>query len=211
MGLEKATLTNVRTREAIPVMFNPEEYTLDLGNAFAEIAIPGLRTPPIQYVRGNARQLRMELFFDTYERQSDVRAEAGRITALLDQEPTTHAPPVVLFSWGGLNFTCVLESAAQRFTMFLDNGTPVRATVTVSFREYERVAVEIRHGSFVGPPAVRTLLEGETLSQIAGEVLGDPGAWRAIAEANRIDDPRRLPVGLPIVVPSAAARPPEQR
>jgi hypothetical protein len=62
MGFEKATITNLQTGERISVMFNPEEYSLDLGNSFAEIDIPGLKTPPIQYVRGNIRNLRMELF-----------------------------------------------------------------------------------------------------------------------------------------------------
>lgn len=211
MGLEKAIITDLQTGELIPVMFNPEEYSLDVGNTFAEIAIPGLRAPPIQFVRGNARQLSMELFFDTYEQRTDVRGEVGRIVGLLDQNPTTQGPPVLLFSWGSLNFTCVLESVGQRFTMFLDDGTPVRATLTVSFKEYERVEVEIRQGLFIGPPTVRTILAGETLSKIAGEVLGDPGAWRVIAEANNVDNPRTLPVGVQMVVPPLAGRTPQPR
>ena len=93
--------------EQLEVMFNPEEYSLDLGNTFAEIAIPGLKTPPIQYVRGNIRTLQMELFFDTYEEKRDVRRETRRITSLLDKDPATKAPPLLLFSWGGLNFKSV--------------------------------------------------------------------------------------------------------
>jgi hypothetical protein len=62
MALEKAIVTNTQTGEQIPVLFNPAEYSLDLGNTFAEIGIPGLRVPPIQYVRGNSRSLKLELF-----------------------------------------------------------------------------------------------------------------------------------------------------
>lgn len=123
MGLEKASITNLQTGERISVMFNPEEYSLDLGNTFAEIAIPGLKTSPIQYIRGNSRNLKMELFFDTTDRkkgENDVRIETKKITSLLDKDAKTKAPPVLLFSWGGLNFKCVLESAGQRFTMFLE-------------------------------------------------------------------------------------------
>jgi len=38
----------------IPLRFNPAEYKLTKANTFAEIAIPGLGSPPIQFVRGGA-------------------------------------------------------------------------------------------------------------------------------------------------------------
>lgn len=207
MALEKATITNLQTGEQIPVMFNPEEYSLDLGNSFAEIGIPGLKTPPIQYVRGNIRNLKMELFFDTYEGKIDVRTETRRITALLDKDANTQTPPILLFSWGGLNFKCVLESAGQRFTMFLQDGTPVRARLSVSFKEFESVEVEVERGFFIGPPTVRNIVEGETLSKLAGEVLGDPGAWREIADLNSIDNPRKLAPGMSLVIPPGKTEP----
>jgi nucleoid-associated protein YgaU len=201
MGLDKATITNLQTGDQIPVMFNPEEYSLDLGNTFAEIGIPGLKAPPIQYVRGNARTLKMELFFDSTDHGGDVRVATKRLTDLLEQDPRTQAPPILLFTWGGFGFKCVLESVGQRFTMFLDDGTPVRATLSVSFKEYQAVDVETRRGLFIGPPTVRSVIGGENLSQIAGETLGDPGAWRRIAELNGIDDPLNLAPGQSLIIP----------
>ncbi len=203
MGLEKATITNLQTGEMVSALFNPEEYSLDLGNTFAEIAIPGLKTPPIQYVRGNIRNLKMELFFDTYEmpkEQKDVRIETRKITSLLDKDMRSQAPPILLFSWGQLNFKCVLESAGQRFIKFLEDGTPVRARLSVSFKEYEPIDIEIKHGLFIGPPTVRTVIENENLSAIAGEILGDPGAWRDIAIKNNIDNPRKLIPGTTLII-----------
>lgn len=218
MALEKASILNLNTGEDFSVMFNPGEYTLDEGNTFAEIGIPGLRTPPIQYVRGNTRTLNMELFFDTYEKGiyeagTDVRVATRQITSLLDKDPATQAPPILLVSWGGLNFKCVLESAGQRFIMFLPDGTPVRARLTVRFKEYEPVEIEIRKGFFVGPPSLQNITaritgEGDTLSQIAAAVLGDPFAWREIAEANNIDNPRLIPPGTLLIVPMRKNRGP---
>lgn len=202
MALEKATIINLDTNEQIPVMFNPEEYSLDMGNTIAEIGIPGLEKSPVQYVRGNIRTLQMELFFDSYEAKQDVRRATRRITRLLDKTPTTQAPPVLLVTWGSLQFVCVLEKVGQRFIMFLDDGTPVRARLNVTFKEFEAVEVQIRSGLFLGPPTVHNLLEGETLSQLAHEFLGDPGAWRRIAEQNDIDDPRRIPPGTSLLIPS---------
>jgi nucleoid-associated protein YgaU len=200
-ALEKATITNLQTGECVSVMFNPEEYSLDLGNTFAEIAIPGLKTPPIQYVRGNIQNLKMELFFDTFEKKSDVRNEIRKITSLLKKDVKTQAPPILLFSWGRLNFKCVLESAGQRFIMFMQDGTPVRAKLSVSFKEYEAVDIEIKYGLFISPPTVRNIIEGENLSAIASEVLGDPSAWREIAVLNDIDNPRKLEPGKTLIIP----------
>ncbi len=182
---------------------------MDTGNTIAEIGIPGREKSPIQYVRGNLRTLSMELFFDTYEKprdQQDVRAETQRITALLEKSPTTQAPPVLLVTWGSLQFTCVLETAKQRFIMFLADGTPVRARLTVAFKEFEQVRVEVQQGLFIIPPTVRNVLEGETLSKLAHDYLGDAGAWRVIATLNNIDDPRRIPPGTPVLIPSERSK-----
>lgn len=201
--LAKATIHIVGSNVAIPVMYNPEEYQLEQGNTFAEIGIPGLDSPPIQYVRGRARTLSMELFFDTYETRVDVRAHTGRIVGLLDTSPQTHAPPVLLFTMGQFTFECVLVDAGQRYTMFLRDGTPVRATLSVRFQEFARTEVEIERGFFMGPPTLHNVGAGQTLAGIAADTLGDPRRWREIAEANGIDDPLNLPSGLPLVVPGS--------
>ena len=91
MGLERAALVHLRTRQVIPVGFNPEEYTVEGGSQFAEFAIAGLPVPPVQYVRGTGRTLRVELFFDTTADWSDVRRQSGRVTALSEPDPATRA------------------------------------------------------------------------------------------------------------------------
>jgi len=90
--LTKATILDQSTQQQIAVMYNPEQFTLEEGNNFAEVAIPGLPTPPLQYVRGKARVLGMELFFDTYEQAADVRQYSDQVVRLLDQDPQTLAP-----------------------------------------------------------------------------------------------------------------------
>lgn len=206
MALEKAAITNLDTNDVIRVRFNPEEYSLDSGNSFAEIAVPGLQAAPMQYVRGNNRTLSMELFFDSYElepEQRDVRLQTNPIIALLDKSSATQAPPLLLFSWGSLNFNCVLESVKQKFTMFLEDGAPVRATLAVSFKEFEPIDIEVEHGLFIGPPTVHNIVSGDTVSAVAAAVLGDPTAWREIAELNDIDDPLDLPEGETLIMPGS--------
>ncbi|HEV2953037.1 MAG TPA: peptigoglycan-binding protein LysM, partial [Candidatus Dormibacteraeota bacterium] len=119
MALEYATLTNLDTGQRFEVLFNPDEYTLNKDNNFAQAAVPGLSTPLLQFVNGNLRTLQMELVFDSLEQHkhanrtvnaanSDVRKLTQPVVDLMAINPATHAPPIVLFAWGGLTFTGVL-------------------------------------------------------------------------------------------------------
>ena len=45
------------------------------------------------------------------------------------------------------------------------------------------------------------LREGESLAAVAHRHYDKPADWRAIADANRIDDPRRLIAGMQLRVP----------
>lgn len=203
-NLAKATIINTVTNDKIAVMYNPEEFKLDQGNNFSEVGIPGLNASPIQYVRGKSRTLSMDLFFDTYETGEDVRTFSGQIVNLLDTLPQTKAPPVLLFTMGRFTFECVLVDAGQRFTMFTRDGTPVRAMLSARFQEYIRINISVQQGLFLGPPALHTFIEGQTLSGLSANFLGDPSKWRQIAEANNIDDPLNIPSGTQLSIPGGS-------
>jgi nucleoid-associated protein YgaU len=189
--------------QRIALLFNPTQYGLDAGNTLAEIGIPGLGAPIIQYVRGNTRVLTMDLFFDTFENQSDVRDYTDPVYGLLQIDPQTHAPPRCTFTWGTFNFTCVVERVGGKFTLFLADGTPVRATLSVTLKEYVDVTVEVQAIPTESSDHTKTRLLGpaDTLSGLAAAEYRDPALWRPIAEANGIDNPRRVPPGQFLVVP----------
>lgn len=47
------------------------------------------------------------------------------------------------------------------------------------------------------------VVAGDTLQSLAWREYGEASAWRAIAEANNIDDPSRLRSGTELVLPAA--------
>src|SRR6516165_7549401 len=98
MPLEKAIITNTNTGDAIPVMFNPSDYTLTRDINYAQAAVPGLSAPILQFVNGSVPALEMELFLDTYEANvqngqtinqagDDVRNLTSQVTGLMDIDP----------------------------------------------------------------------------------------------------------------------------
>ena len=203
MELAKATITP-ESEEPIPVLFNPTQYSLDQANNLVEKAPPGLPAPILQYVSGNGRTLSMELFFDTWEQQGDVRKHTDRIYGLLNIRGPLHRPPVCTFTWGRFNFECLVERVGGRFTLFLADGTPVRATLSVSFKEYTEVEALVRDPPTESADHAKSYLvrRGDTLASIAAAEYGDPARWRPIAEANRLENPRLLAPGTRLDLPA---------
>jgi hypothetical protein len=205
MGLEKAVLINLETGEEIRVCFNPTEYQVDKSVPWSAHAIKGLDAPEMQFTLGDPRRLAMELLFDTYEDGEDVRKRyTQKIENLCAVKPQKKRPPRCQFLWGKWAFDCFVESVSQRFTMFLEDGRPVRAIMRVTLVE-ALTAKEQRQRRGNPGPADRTkrrsVRQGENLALIAYQEYGDARQWRPIAEANDIDDPKVLKPGQLLVVP----------
>ncbi|RKN75971.1 CIS tube protein [Paenibacillus ginsengarvi] len=205
MALKKAKFVVDRggSKEDIEVLFNPNEYNLESSNNFNWERVPGLSLPLGQFVNGNNTTLSLDLFFDTYEKKTDVREYTKKITGLLDVEKELHAPPICRFVWGSFDFKGVVEKVTQSFTMFLDTGIPVRAKLKVNLTSWYTKEEQLQH--IPRHSADRTkqkmLKQGEELWMIAAEEYQDPGLWREIARANRIDNPSKPPSGKKITVP----------
>jgi nucleoid-associated protein YgaU len=217
MPLEKLTI-KPEEGEPITVCFNPERYTLNKGVQIAEIAIPGLDSPVLQFVRGQNEKITLELFFDTtthgmVDNVKDVREETKKIYHLLKINKKTHAPPRCTLLWGegGQLFSfdsfpepqCVLESVSEEFNLFSPSGVPLRAKLNVTFREYKSIEDQIKEINKESSDRTKIfeVERGQTLSQIAWLEYQDPNEWRRIAEANKIENPRLLTPGSKLRIP----------
>jgi hypothetical protein len=213
--LVKATINILegrnRGRELI-VHFNPTEYAVEHGASYQETPVPGLSNPILQFVNGAAQVLTMELLFDTYTDGGgrDVSEDTRQFIDLLAIDADTHAPPRLEFKWGVFAFRAVVEKISQRFTMFLGDGTPVRATLSVTFKQYRTISEQLedprRNSADKTKQRVLGKVEGfrptaATLWQLAAEEYGEARFWRQIARANRVDDPRTLQPGDVLRVP----------
>jgi nucleoid-associated protein YgaU len=206
----KANLREVNKEAIVQVMYNPKEFTIDSSTQFQRSAMPGLQTPITQFVSGQTQTLSLDLFFDTYEDKTDVRLHTAQVTNLLKIDSDIHAPPVCRFEWGvplslekGVFFQGVFDKVTQKFTMFLDSGMPVRATLSVSISEYRSIEEQTVRIKFQSSDRtkVRVLKQGDQLWYIAEQEYGDPAQWRLIADANNIGNPRLLPTGTEVILP----------
>ena len=209
--MEKVKIKVFRQKEPklITALFNPEEYSINKDNNLAVQGIPGMSAPIVQFVNGNLRTLEMELFFDTWDTptlpKKDVRKEyTSKILDLMEIDSDLHAPPLLEVSWSSLQFRCVLARVNQKFTMFDNNGTPVRARLTCTFNEVVDLEQQARaeNRQTTDFTKVHIVKLGETLSSIAQHFYSSPLSWRPIAMANDLDDPRAIFPGQSLAIPA---------
>jgi LysM repeat protein len=188
----------------IPLRFNPTEYQIQKANNFAEIAIPGLESPPIQFVRGNCEKLTTEVLVDTSDTLDDVRVKyVNKLRGLLNLNRDLHAPPIVRLAWDTEVFRGVLESLNITYVLFTPDGIPLRAKLSLSLKEYRPVDIQIKQNPTSSPDFDKSYVvqRGDTLSSIAFAVYRDASVWRNIAQKNQIQDPRSIAPGTVLQLP----------
>lgn len=210
-GLKKLKIYNEDTEEEFFVLFNPTDYSIEDASNWSDQAKMGQK-PELHYTGGARKKLSMELFFDTYESKTDVREHTGKIAKLLEYNKDKHRPPKVTVSWGKeppknvpkeFPFKAVLQSLKQQFILFMEDGTPVRAKLSVVFLEFTLPKEELKKKEKQSADHTKTYIVkvGDTLSGIAGLFYKDPRMWRHIARENDIPNPRKLVSGQRVTIP----------
>lgn len=215
--LKKATITvldGAAKGLVIPVLFNPTEYSLERTNSYKATPIPGLGTPLLQFVNGECDQLSMELFLDDYtdpkgptsrdhDEPGPVTARLKLLSGLLEIDRDLHAPPPVRFNWGPMEFSAVIEKLGRKVTVFHPDGTPARATLSVSFKEYRslRQQLENPRRESADKTKRRVVVGRDALWMIAAREYEEPREWVRIAIENDLDDPREIQPGDWLLLP----------
>ncbi|MCB9076083.1 MAG: LysM peptidoglycan-binding domain-containing protein [Anaerolineaceae bacterium] len=209
--MEKARIVNLTTNKFVECQFNPNEYTISKQNQWTAKTKKGMDVGETDFGGGQPATLQLKLFFDTSEKGEDVRVYTNKIWELMLIDNSTKndktkkgEPPQCQFQWGKTSgsseasyFTAVIKQISQKFVMFLSDGTPVRATLDVSFQQYkdDKIFPPQNPTSRSAARKVWVVVEGQTLDWIAYREYGSPAAWRHIAETNGIDNPFDLQPG----------------
>jgi hypothetical protein len=223
MGKTRGNLVAARIYEAdesgnekgggisVDCMFNPFEYSVTKSNSFEEKAKNNSDVPHFEFIKAGPQSLKLNLVFDTFEEGQDVSRITNKLWKLMESKTRKQGkkvkkvpPPFVAFEWGVFRFAAVITSMTQKFTLFLHDGTPVRAQVDVSFTQHKDLGDYPNQNptSGGGPDErVRTVIAGDRLDTIAFEQYGDASRWRSIAERNHITNPLALRPGTQLAIP----------
>jgi hypothetical protein len=146
--LQKAKLIAYKKEASdIELMFNPDEISFtrtvkwdaDQGNR-GDHLLPKVNFSGVDPYKLTLKQL----LFDTYESKESVMKYVDIIKKSVErtQAKADSRPPVYIFQWGSAYpkdyFHCVVTSLTYKLTMFLTDGTPVRAIVDISLQEVDQ-------------------------------------------------------------------------
>jgi nucleoid-associated protein YgaU len=212
---KKGILKEAHFEPWISALFNPDKLIFNKSVTLAKQAAAQNDVPEGQFINGQSRTLRLDLIFDTYDtpevQKEDVRKSTQKLFQLTTVDGDKHRPPVSRLFWGvhSMFFQGILEQLEQQFTLFMEDGMPVRATARCTFKEwqtkdYKELNQQDRQSSDVAKTWV--VKRGETLSGIAAEEYRDPGLWRPIAAENEIDDPLSVVPGTVLLIPTLTQR-----
>lgn len=201
-------------------MFNPYEYTISKSNSFKEQeAANGKDAPPAEFSKAGAQALKLNLFFDTtLEKEAAKRNvtlhtnELWKFMSVKDAQSNKNKAnaqakkevPRVAFQWGVFYFVSYITSMSQQFTLFAEDGTPLRAKVDVTFTQYVDIDDYPKQNPTSGDGPINRVWRvtaGDRLDLIAAEVYRDATRWRTLAAYNNILDPLRLRPGQLLQIP----------
>lgn len=196
----------------VRAMFNPNRLTFSKSANWKSQEAAKRDNPELQFTNSDPRTLSLDLFFDTYDApgltKRDVREETDKVLGLttIAGHGDKHRPPVCRLWWGraGMFFQGVLQQLEQTFTLFADDGKPVRATMRCTFKEWRTNYEDFRGQALESSDVAkqRVVKRGDSLASIAAEEYRDPRKWRAIALANHIEDPLDVTPGIALRIPA---------
>jgi hypothetical protein len=135
----------------VTAMYNPKEIQITKKVPWERHKNSKGDSPDLEFTQGEAETAQVELFFDTYESREDVYEVAIkglRSMCLIPDGPKGKKkhPPQIMVIWNNksyLNFKGVITNLAVKYTMFLPDGTPVRATATLSLQAAAKVTAKV--------------------------------------------------------------------
>jgi hypothetical protein len=203
-GFQKAKLKF--GNDTVECGFNPQDYTISKTNLWTYKPNQGEDTPKPEFGGGMPMTYKLSLLLDASLQGPDksIKDDANKLMAAMYGNHS--APQFIEFSWGSVTLPKAAPvSITIRYALFRPNGEPVRAFVDLELAQAEDTSPPGKAQN----PTTRAITglrshrvrEGDSLPSIAYDAYGDATRWRAIAEANGIDNPLRLRRGSELTIP----------
>lgn len=211
-SFERAYLLMENGKDRIEFWFNPSTLQRQRQANYNSCEAAGQVAPTLEYRGTDSQSLSLELLLHAEDKRSasEVQASIRALERLIEPSvevtaPHQRRPERLRFIWGQYTSPLsVCNSVNTTIELFEPDGTPLRALVAITLTQ-----AMPEPGKPGQNPTTRAtqrrrahlVQAGDTLAGIAYKHYQDPTRWRAIALANEIDDPMRLPVGTSLTVP----------
>lgn len=130
--VQKGYIKNNNTNVVKNFMYNPSDFSDDIGVTFGELSSPGSSYPLFQYISGDARTISVNVYLNG--KASDVADFKNFMEDFLPQSARGrfNKPPVMTFAMGSYVKKCILSKYSRNFTKFDSNLEPTEMTLSLT-------------------------------------------------------------------------------
>jgi hypothetical protein len=192
-------------------LINPESYTLAYKLKFSNDAQgQGTSGQQLKYEYTEPEEMTFEFLFDNTgiidgQARDDIADDIKRFkSVVLEYQGDAHEPRHFKLVWGKNSiFKGRVTEVSIAYKLFRPDGTPIRATATVTFKssieEQKRAAQE--NNSSPDLTHVRKVKAGDTLPLMCYRIYGTPQYYLQVAAVNNLGNFRELIPGMDILFP----------
>ena len=138
-----AVLRSLETNQAITLV-NPKEVTVDKAVSWTKSKNSKDDSPELEFTDSEPKTLACELLFDMFEERGNVyNTFVQPIEFQTKVDPALGRPPLMEFTFGNFpKFRGVIEDMNVKYTLFLPDGTPTRATLNLKMKEASKLTAK---------------------------------------------------------------------
>jgi hypothetical protein len=197
--------------DTFTALLNPENYSQKYQVKYAEEQSSGTSGMQLKFDKIEPQTMEFEFLFDqtgalagTEPSENGVEDNIESFKALtLGYDGNIHRTRYLKLVWGTLLFKCCLENLNVTYKLFKPDGTPLRATVTASFKEFKEDERRVAEENSNSPDLthLRTVKDGDYLPIMVHNIYGDKKYYMQVARFNELTSFRNIEAGQSITLP----------
>jgi Contractile injection system tube protein len=190
-------------------MINPETVKWQRSIEYAEEQVPDSSTSAQRYKYTPGDTLNFDVVIDctgiVNDKRMDMTKEITSLTSIIfTYQGKIHRSNFVVISWGQrFIFKGVLTTFDTSFTLFSQDGTPLRAKISLGFKKYVSPSTQEKVNQKLSPDISHfvKLQDGMSLPQLCYKIWDDTAYCIHVAKYNKLDKFRKLSSGQKLIFP----------
>ncbi len=193
------------------VFINPENYAQEYKIEYNEEQGEGTSSGSQSFQRMPPQQMSFDFLFDRTGVLPDSPPQPRGVMPDLEKlkeltyayKGDLHRPPYLSLTWGELFFKCVLLTLNFQYKLFRPDGTPLRAVVSFTAKEFKDEELRTREEDDHSPDLthLRQVIAGDHISLLSYRIYGDPKHYLEVARTNELINFRTLTPGRQLAFP----------
>ncbi|MEQ9405959.1 MAG: LysM peptidoglycan-binding domain-containing protein [Cyclobacteriaceae bacterium] len=185
---------------AYTAMLNPESYSQSYDVQYNVEQGQGTPDATIKYEKSTPSTLNFDLLFDgtgvVNSKRTDLASEITKFKKVVyDYNGNIHSPNYLKLIWGkAMLYKCRLTSLKVNYTFFKPDGSPLRAKITASFKEFQTPSAALDKNS-PDMTHVKTVIAGDLLPSLVYDVYRNEDHLLKVAAHNELDSILNLAPG----------------